>query len=195
MDVANMRARAQLGMLGALALAAACLDPLFEDLGRPLGNSGEKGPDQENAAGVDPENGFTTDKPRYAVCCVAGRVDTCACAPGASCSFDLVACAYGSCATRSPSNLTPSCGGGGGDGGMAWDAGGNQRDGGEDSDGGYPTPSDGGVPMDESFLACCNAFTQRVDTCGCPSTGCPISPFTSCGGGTCVPGTSDAECP
>jgi hypothetical protein len=171
-------------------LAVACFDPLYEDPG-------------------------DVDALSWAVCCVGGQVDTCACDSQSGCDMPFRACEAGRCmASFSQACTAPGANTDGGvsgldggteaDGGISIDAG---TDGGTDAgtdggtDGGVDGGTDGGVdggtdggPQDAgpqptpTYGPCCDADTNTVTTCACPASGCgALPPFTPCANRRCVP--------
>jgi hypothetical protein len=171
-------------------LALACFDPLYEDPGQ-------------------------VDALSWAVCCVSGEVDTCACDSELGCEVSFRACEAGRCT----SSLSQSCDAPGikTDSGVEIQDAGTQYDGGVSTDAGTPTDggvstdagTDGGVqdggvdggvqdggtdggtpdagPPPASYGPCCDPDTNTVTTCACPATGCgALPPFTPCANRRCV---------
>ncbi len=191
-------------------LAAACLDPLYED-GAPL-TSG------------------------WVLCCPSGEVSTCFCDEATSCQRNVFPCASGRCSATPfcPAGTGGGAGAGGGagtGGGAATGGGaggGTATGGGAASGGGGGATQDAGVAIDggvepdagvidggtgggagggsgggagggagggtggSAFEFCC--VNSRVTTCTCPASGCTNTPFTPCPNGSCVMGTSNAIC-
>ncbi len=187
-------------------VAAACLDPLYE------------------------EGAHLT--PGWVLCCPSGVVDTCYCESASSCEPEPAACSGGRCApalslcTNFPMADAGTTGGGtgtgGGSGGGAGTGGGAAGGGGGSSDAGATTDagvsdagvSDGGTGggsgggtgggsgggigggsgggTGTTFEFCC--FNSRVTTCACPNSGCTNPTFTPCPGGGCIAGSNTALC-
>ncbi|MBX7114106.1 MAG: hypothetical protein K1X64_07200 [Myxococcaceae bacterium] len=145
---------ARYSWLGLIAggVASACFNPLYED----------------NTVWPQPTQ-------RYEVCCMNGRVDTCACSE--TCGYALLACANGACNSIWPSGGPRGCDPAASDGGTL-------------SDGGVFTP-DAGPIHTPFFAACCN--DGKIDTCECFEPSCP-APFTPCGNATCLAGTAGGDC-
>lgn len=176
-------------------VAAACLDPLYEE-GAPLDSA-------------------------WVLCCRGGAVDTCYCDQATSCAPNLfVPCAAGRCATATSFCPGPTGGGTAQDAGVATGGGAGGASGGGAGTGGGAA-SDAGVFLDAgtqdagvgggagggsgggggggggggsaAYEFCC--VDSRVTTCACPFSGCTNAPFTPCPGGSCVAGTTASICP